>query len=175
MAPFDYMTGANPLILSIPHAGTYLPPEIDARLNDTGKAIADTDWHVDQLYDGLAPGAAVIKATFHRYVIDANRDPSGASLYPGQNTTTLCPTTDFDGKSFYLSGQEPAGDEVDARRLAYHKPYHDALMAEIDRVKQRHGIAVLYDCHSIRSNIPHLFEGQLPVLPSAPITHRPVT
>ena len=105
----------------------------------------------------------MVRATVHRYAIDANRDPAGVSLYPGQNTTTLCPLTDFDGAPIWTTGQEPSPDEVEARRQAWHAPYHAALRAEIDRVRARHGIAVVYDCHSIRSRIPFLFDGLLPV------------
>ncbi|MFU8776649.1 MAG: N-formylglutamate deformylase [Roseovarius sp.] len=153
-------SGDSPLVLAIPHAGTYLPPEISARLNDTGHGLSDTDWHIDRLYADLVPGASVVAARFHRYVIDANRDPSGASLYPGQNTTTLVPLTDFDGRPIWTT---PPTEADTAERLArFHAPYHAALGAELDRVRARHGFAILYDCHSIRSEIPFLFEGRLP-------------
>ncbi|MFV2003268.1 MAG: N-formylglutamate deformylase, partial [Paracoccaceae bacterium] len=98
----------------------------------------------------------------HRYVIDANRDPAGVSLYPGQNTTALCPTTDFDGRAIWRDGQAPSDDEVAARRHEFHAPYHAALAEQIDRVRARHGVAIFYDCHSIRSDIPFLFDGELP-------------
>ncbi len=71
------------------------PPAICERLNDNGRILADTDWHIHHLYDGLLPDATTVRATFHRYVIDANRDPAGASLYPGQNTTGLVPRHGF--------------------------------------------------------------------------------
>lgn len=163
MKPVDIFEGASPIILGQPHGGTFIPDDIRNSLNDTGKAIADTDWHITQLYDGLLEGATIVAANFHRYVIDANRDPTGQSLYPGQNTTGLCPFTDFDGLEIYRDGAEPDIDEIEARRKTYHEPYHAALAAQIVRVRQLHGIAILYDCHSIRSDIPYLFEGQLPV------------
>ncbi len=162
MAPVDVIRGDGPVILGAPHAGTHVPPEIWARLNDRGRLLADTDWRVDRLYDGLLSGATMVRAIFHRYVIDANRDPEGASLYPGQNTTGLCPITDFDGRPIYTEGEEPDADEIAARRRAWHAPYHAALAAEIARVKAAHGVAILYDCHSIRSEIPFLFDGVLP-------------
>ena len=149
-------------MLGLPHSGTFVPADIEARLNAAGRKLADTDWHVDRLYSGLLPGATMVRANFHRYVIDANRDPEGVSLYPGQNTTTLCPTTDFDGLPIYLEGAEPDESEIEARRLAWHAPYHAALQAELERVKAQNGIAILYDCHSIRSLVPYLFEGTLP-------------
>ncbi len=100
-----------------------------------------------------------VRTPIHRYVIDVNRDPSGESLYPGQNTTGLCPLTDFDGLPIYLEDQEPDAAEIERRRETYHAPYHAVLEAELDRVRALHGFAVLYDCHSIRSHIPYLFEG----------------
>lgn len=161
MTPFTVSRGDGPVILAMPHGGTFLPPEISARLNANGALLADTDWHIDQLYAGLLPGVTTVRATFHRYVIDANRDPSGHSLYPGQNTTGLVPLTDFDGLDIW--SEPPDEAEITSRINAFHAPYHAAIQAEIARVKARHGVAILYDCHSIRSVIPFLFDGVLPV------------
>lgn len=164
MEPFSIQRGESSLILAMPHTGTFVPPEVWVDLNERGRALADTDWHLDQLYAGLVPDATIVGANFHRYVIDANRDPSGQSLYPGQNTTGLCPLTDFEGQPIYLEGREPSDAEI-ARRLArYHAPYHEALAAELELVRRKHGVVVLYDCHSIRSRIAFLFDGQLPDL-----------
>ncbi|GAB4285775.1 MAG: N-formylglutamate deformylase [Roseovarius sp.] len=160
MTPVEIIRGAGPVVLGMPHTGTWLPEEVRARLNARGRALADTDWHIHKLYEGLLPGATVVRATFHRYLIDANRDPTGASLYPGQNTTGLVPLTDFDGAPIWDSPPDAA--EIEARRAAWHAPYHAALEAELGRVRDRHGVAILYDCHSIRSRIPFLFEGTLP-------------
>ncbi|MEP3048131.1 MAG: N-formylglutamate deformylase [Roseibium sp.] len=162
MQAVDVAKGDGPIVLGLPHSGTYVPAEIWSRLNAIGQKLVDTDWHVDRLYSHLRSNATMVKANFHRYVVDANRDPAGASLYPGQNTTSLCPTTDFDGHSIYRQGEEPDAEEIEARRLAWHGPYHAALETELSRVKATHGVAILYDCHSIRSNIPYLFEGTLP-------------
>jgi len=164
MMPVTVSAGDSPVILGFPHGGTDVPEAIRARLNDNGLILADTDWHIARLYDGLLASATRVKATFHRYVIDANRDPSGHSLYPGQNTTTLCPLTDFDGVSIWKEGQEPAAADIEERRAQFHAPYHAALAAEVARVKAKHGVAIVYDCHSIRSRIPFLFEGVLPDL-----------
>ncbi|MEO1469777.1 MAG: N-formylglutamate deformylase [Pseudomonadota bacterium] len=177
--PVEVERGDGPLVLGIPHAGTWLPDDVAARLADRGRALADTDWHVDTLYGWLpiesderarfdpeaqawVPRATTVRAAFHRYVVDANRDPSGASLYPGQNTTGLVPLTDFDGQPIWDVLPEAA--EVEARRAAFHAPYHAALEAEMARVRAAHGVAVLFDCHSIRSVVPYLFEGRLPDL-----------
>jgi formiminoglutamase len=164
VTPVEVVEGDGPVVLGIPHTGTWLPEDVAERLNDTGRALADTDWHVHELYDGLLPGATTVRATFHRYLIDANRGPDDASLYPGQNTTGLCPVTDFDGRPIWRDGAEPDPAEVAARTAAWHAPYHAALAREIERVRARHGVAILYDCHSIRSRIPFLFEGTLPDL-----------
>ncbi|TNB49461.1 N-formylglutamate deformylase [Martelella lutilitoris] len=160
--PVIVKQGASPVVLGFPHTGTFVPPEIEARLNENGRLLADTDWHVDRLYDGLLDGATTVKANFHRYVIDANRDPAGVSLYPGQNTTGLVPETDFDGVAIWKDGEAPDDADSAERLEAFHRPYHAALAAELERVRQEHGIAILYDCHSIRSHIPFLFEGKLP-------------
>ena len=162
MTFLEITRGDSPLVLGLPHTGTDLPDDIAAMLNPTGQALADTDWHIDRLYADLAVDVTTVRTRIHRYVIDVNRDPSGQSLYPGQNTTDLCPTSDFDGRPIYRDGQTPTTAEVERRRLAYHAPYHAALTAELDRVRARHGFAILYDCHSIRSRIPFLFDGILP-------------
>lgn len=153
----------SPLILGLPHTGTDVPDEIADGLNETGRALADTDWHIHELYQGLVE-ATTVRTPIHRYVIDVNRDPSGVSLYPGQNTTSLCPVTDFDGRGIYLEGCAPDTAEVDRRRMCYHAPYHAALATQMQRVKMQFGFAVLYDCHSIRGDIPFLFQGRLPDL-----------
>jgi N-formylglutamate deformylase len=158
----ETVRGTSPVVLGFPHTGTEIPAEVYERLNENGRVLADTDWHVHTLYSGLLPGASTVRATYHRYVIDANRDPEGSSLYPGQNTTGLVPMTDFDGKPIWIYGHEPTAGDVAHRLEKYHAPYHRALADEIERVKAQFGIAVLYDCHSIRSHIPFLFPGNLP-------------
>ncbi|CDZ29029.1 N-formylglutamate amidohydrolase [Neorhizobium galegae bv. officinalis] len=162
MAVLEVRQGTSPVILGFPHTGTDVPLAVWERLNDNGRLLADTDWHIHELYDGLLADATTVRATFHRYVIDANRDPQGVSLYPGQNTTGLIPETDFDGKNIWQQSAAPTEVDTTERLRDFHAPYHAALAAEIERVKSIHGIAVLYDCHSIRSHIPFLFEGTLP-------------
>jgi formiminoglutamase len=162
MSLVEITQGSSPIVLGLPHTGTEIPDEIRVLLNDTGCAIADTDWHIHNLYADLLEGATCVRTTVHRYVIDVNRDPEGQSLYPGQNTTGLCPLTDFDGHPIYRDGQEPDARQIEVRRRAYHQPYHAALQKELDRVRAMHGFVILYDCHSIRSQIPFLFDGTLP-------------
>lgn len=151
-----------PLILSFPHIGSDLAG-FDERFVSPWLAIRDADWHVDALY-GFARemGATFVRATVSRSVIDLNRDPSGASLYPGQATTGLCPTETFDGEPIYREGAEPDEAEIAARRERFYAPYHAALAAEIARLRAIHPRVVVYDCHSIRSVIPRLFDGRLP-------------
>jgi|TARA_B110000208_G_C11697111_1_gene404446 N-formylglutamate deformylase len=160
MIPVTTLQGSSPIVLGLPHTGTFVPDDVAAKLNDNGRKLADTDWHIDRLYADLMQQITTVKANFHRYVIDANRDPSGVSLYPGENTTTLVPLTDFDGLSIW--DVSPTDADVMHRRTAFHAPYHKALNAELMRVRDLHGIAILYDCHSIRSGIPFLFDGTLP-------------
>ncbi|MGR3742875.1 MAG: N-formylglutamate deformylase [Pseudooceanicola nanhaiensis] len=156
----DVQRGSGPIVLGLPHTGTDVPDDIRANLNDRGRELSDTDWHIHDLYAGLLDDATTVRTPIHRYVIDVNRPPDGESLYPGQNTTGLVPLTDFDGHPIWET--PPDGAEIERRREAYHAPYHAALEAELDRVKAAHGVAVLFDCHSIRSVIPYLFEGTLP-------------
>jgi len=159
----DVKRGDAALIVSIPHTGTEIPPEIERDLVSHWLARKDTDWWIERLYDFAGEfGATIVRATHSRTVIDVNRDPSGASLYPGQQTTGLCPTETFDGEPLYKAGREPGKLEVERRRELFFQPYHSALAREVGRLKERHRRIVIYDCHSIRSVIPRLFEGELP-------------
>ena len=160
MNPVEVIRGSGPIVLGLPHTGTHVPADVFANLTPVGQSLSDTDWHIERLYDGLLDNVTTVRATFHRYVIDANRDPSGASLYPGQNTTSLVPLTNFDGQPLWLA--QPNEHEIEVRRIAFHATYHAALAAELERVRAIHGCAILYDCHSIRSEIPFLFNGVLP-------------
>ncbi|MBX3484687.1 N-formylglutamate deformylase [Phenylobacterium sp.] len=154
--------GDAPLIVSFPHTGTELPTAVAARLISPWLARKDADWWIERLYD-FAPGlgATTVRTAISRTVIDVNRDPSGASLYPGQATTGLCPTTTFDGEPLYRAG-EPDAAEIARRRAAYFEPYHAALAGEVERLRAIHPKVVLYEAHAIRSAIPRLFEGELP-------------
>ena len=124
---YRLVQGTSPIILAFPHTGTDVPDDIRARLNDEGRKLRDTDWHIHRLYADLLPNASTLRATFHRYVIDANRDPSGESLYPGQNTTGLAPLTDFDNQPIWNAGQEPTAADIASRTEVFHRPYHAAL------------------------------------------------
>jgi N-formylglutamate deformylase len=159
----DIARGDAPLIVSFPHTGTDIPARIQEGLTSAWRGREDADWWIHELY-GFARdlGATTIRTAMSRTVIDVNRDPSGASLYPGQTTTELCPTTTFDGEALYKAGREPDEAEIARRRAAFFDPYHEALAGEIERLRARQGRVVLYDAHSIRSVVPRLFDGELP-------------
>jgi N-formylglutamate deformylase len=151
-----------PLVVSIPHAGVELR-DYEPRFVSPWLVTKDADWRLDELYDFAGPlGATIVRTRLSRSIIDVNRDPSGASLYPGQATTELCPTTTFDGEKLY-SAAPPDAAEIADRRRAFFDPYHAALAAEIARLRARFARVALFDAHSIRSRIPRLFDGELPV------------
>jgi len=155
--------GQAPLIVSFPHTGTDIPARIQEGLTSAWLARKDADWWIHELYGfARALGATTVRTTVSRTVIDVNRDPNGASLYPGQTTTELCPTTTFDGEALYKPSREPDPAEIARRRAAFFDPYHEALADEIERLRAKHGAVVLYDAHSIRSVVPRLFDGELP-------------
>jgi N-formylglutamate deformylase len=155
--------GTRPLLISLPHDGEELPFEIAQRMAPDARRLPDTDWYVGRLYDFARElGASILRPTYSRYLIDLNRPPDDMSLYPGQNTTGLCPTVEFSGMPIYLDGQAPDADEIAQRIERWWRPYHDALAAELARLREAHGRAVLWEGHSIRSVVPFLFEGRLP-------------
>lgn len=160
---FEFHEGSLPLLISIPHAGTALPEDIAARLSEEARAVPDTDWHVEKLYAFAADmGASVLKANYSRYVVDLNRPTDGALLYPGQRETGLCPLTTFADTPLYAPGDEPTADEVVRRVAQYWTPYHEKLSATLAGLREKHGVAVLWDAHSIRAEVPVLFQGRLP-------------
>ena len=153
-----------PLLLSIPHAGTSIPDAHAHDLVSPWLARKDADWYVAELYDFASTlGATIVRTSWSRTVIDVNRNPDGASLYPGMATTGLCPTTTFDGEPLYRANAEPRAAAITSRRVRFYDPYHAALRAEIERLSARHERVVVYDAHSIRSRVPALFDGELPV------------
>jgi N-formylglutamate deformylase len=163
MQTFTLYRGTSPLFVSLPHDGTVLPDDIAARMTPAARRVPDTDWHVSRLYAFARDlGASMIVPNYSRYVVDLNRPPDDTSLYPGQNTTGLCPLVQFSGESIYLPGGEPSADDISARVERYWRPYHGALAAEIARIKTEHGRVVLWEGHSIRSVVPFLFDGRLP-------------
>jgi N-formylglutamate deformylase len=160
---FKLRQGTAPLLVSMPHVGTHLPAWLQARLTPAARAVPDTDWHLESLYDFLGElDVTLLAATHTRYVIDLNRPADDASLYPGQSVTTLCPVDDFDEQPIYLSGRAPAAAEIAQRIRSYWQPYHTTLRDELERLRQLHGSVLLWDAHSIRSRVPRFFDGELP-------------
>lgn len=162
MEPYHFSSGDQPVLVSIPHVGRYVPEEIRAGFSEAARALPDTDWHLDRLY-GWAQDleVSVISSIHSRYVIDLNRPPDDEPLY-NTPTTGLCPTVLFDGTPLYQLGCEPDKVERQHRLKHFWQPYHARLAEELERLKAKHGFAILYDAHSIRSQVPRLFEGTLP-------------
>jgi N-formylglutamate deformylase len=165
MDTFTLHRGNAPLLISLPHDGTAVPDDIAVRLTGSARRVPDTDWHVSRLYDFARElGASMIVPIYSRYVIDLNRPEDDVSLYPGQNTTGLCPHVQFSGELVYLEGHDPDEAEVTSRIEQYWRPYHRALAGELQRIHAQHGRARLWEGHSIRGVVPFLFEGRLPDL-----------
>ncbi len=157
--------GSIPLLVSFPHAGTDIPPAMARRMTPAALAVADTDWHLPELYAFVRIlGASTLVPRYSRYVIDLNRPPEDSNLYPGQDSTGLVPLDSFRREALYQAGQAPDASETDERRATYWQPYHDALRSELDRLRAAHGVAVLWEAHSIASVLPRFFEGKLPDL-----------
>ncbi len=160
-----FSAGEAPLLVSFPHDGTGIPATIERRMTEPALARPDTDWHVARLYDFVASlGASTLRPLPSRYVVDLNRDPSGAALYPGADNTAVVPASTFDRQPIYRAGQEPDAGEIAERVHRYFQPYHARLAEEIERLLSIHGVAVVFDAHSIRSQVPRFFEGALPDL-----------
>jgi len=157
--------GTLPLLVSLPHDGSHIPAELAVRMAPESRRAPDTDWHVSRLYAFARDmGASVLVPSHSRYVVDLNRPPDDVSLYPGQNTTGLCPAVRFSGEPVYAEGQAPSTDEVQARVERYWRPYHALLAEELQRLRAAHGRVLLWEGHSIRGEVPFLFEGTLPDL-----------
>jgi len=160
---YTLQRGSTPLLISFPHVGTTIPPDQQHRYTPRALQVEDTDWFLDRLYGFAADlGATLIVPRHSRYLIDLNRSSDNRPMYPGQNNTELCPTRHFTGEPLYREGQAPDEAEIQRRVQRYWQPYHDALRDELAALKARHGHAVLFDAHSIKSELPWLFEGTLP-------------
>lgn len=164
-AVFEFHAGTAPLLISMPHVGTHVPAEVLERMSPAARQLQDTDWHLPRLYECARElGASILIANYSRYVVDQNRPPDNASLYPGQSVTSLCPVDTFGDEPIYQVGTEPDDTEVAARRDAIWRPYHQQLQQELERLHAQFGRVVLWDAHSIRSVVPRFFDGKLPDL-----------
>ena len=163
MNVYDFHRGSLPLLISVPHAGTYVPEAIAARFSLAGSHLADTDWHVDKLYDFARElGASLLTANYSRYVVDLNRASDSSPLYESSATSPLCPTETFAGDPIYIAGGEPTAEEIGERAKQYWQPYHERLASELAQLRAQYGFALLWDAHSIASEVPGLFHGVLP-------------
>lgn len=159
----DILAGTRPLIVNVPHDGREIPAAIGARMTADALALPDTDWHMRDLYDFAAElGATIISARYSRYVVDLNRDPSGKSLYPGADTTEICPTTTFRNDPIYVAGAAPNEREITRRIDDFWRPYHAILNQTVKDLRDRFGFVLLFDAHSIGSELPRFFDGRLP-------------
>jgi len=160
---FTLTRGAAPLLISIPHRGTRIPESLAADMTPVALRVDDCDWHLERLYAFAKDmGASMLTPEYARYVIDLNRPPDDANLYPGRDTTGLCPVDTFEKEPLYQPGREPGRAQIEARREAYWQPYHDALARELDALRAQHGRVLLWEAHSIRSAVPRFFDGRLP-------------
>jgi len=167
---YSYHEGDTPLLLSVPHDGWQIPADIAQNMSGQARGIPDTDWHVSQLYAFARDlGVSIIVARYSRYVVDLNRPADDGALYENQVVTGVCPTQIFAGDSIYLEG---AKIDIASRVDRYWRPYHDRLAAALTEIRERHGYALLWDAHSIRSQVPRLFAGELPVLNLGTWDHR---
>ena len=164
-AVFTLHRGDRPLLISLPHVGTLIPPDLQGALVPRALQVEDTDWHLERLYSFARElGASLVVPAYSRFVIDLNRPPENTPMYAGANNTELCPTRFFTGEAIYRQGQAPNAQEIARRRDVWWRPYHDAIEQELVRLEERHGHAVLFDGHSIKSQLPWLFAGKLPDL-----------
>ena len=160
---FTLHRGMRPLLVSFPHVGTQIPADQQHRYTGRTLQVEDTDWFLDRLYAFAADlGASLIVPRHSRYLIDLNRPSDNRPMYAGRNNTELCPTRHFTGEPIYRPGQAPDDAEIARRVATCWQPYHDALQGELERLRATHGHAVLFDSHSIKSELPWLFEGTLP-------------
>jgi N-formylglutamate deformylase len=160
---FEFVKGNCPILISMPHNGIQIPRHILSTMTGSAKKMVDTDWYLDQLYQfAMDNGCYLINPKFSRYVIDLNRPEDDQNLYPGQDTTELCPTTQFDRQPIYLPNCDPTAEDIRHRVKKYWQPYHRKLKSIITEIKSEFGCALLFEAHSIKSKVPRFFDGLLP-------------
>lgn len=158
----SFHQGHLPLLISMPHAGLKLTPAVRDGLVEPARSLPDTDWHIPRLYDFARElGASLVAAEYSRFVIDLNRPDDDKPLYAGA-TTGLYPATLFTGEPLFKEGRVPCAEERKTYLENIWRPYHQAIQDELTRLRAEFGYALLWDAHSIRSLIPHLFDGKLP-------------
>ncbi len=162
---FEYHQGNVPLLISFPHDGLAFPSGLKPGLSEAGSGNVDCDWFISKLYPFIKKlDVSYLKPNYSRYVVDLNRSAEGELLYPGKMETSICPLMTFDGEDIYINGEEPTEEEIERRIGSYWQPCHRHIRNELERIKSIHGYAILWDAHSIRAEVPRLFEGVLPDL-----------
>lgn len=160
---YSLTSGSIGMLISMPHNGQLIPKHIAESMTKNGHSVADTDWYIDMLYDfATAMGIYTLVPKYSRYVIDLNRNSNGVALYAGADNTELCPTTTFDLSPIYVEGKNPTLEDISCRIENYWQPYHQALADTLIHLKRQYKRVVLLDAHSILSQVPRFFEGQLP-------------
>lgn len=160
---YSFTPGEAPVLVTLPHAGQFLPAGLARRMTEYGATLPDTDWYMEKLYDfSKELGIGVLRANYSRYVVDLNRGADDGVLYPGRPSTGLVPHLTFSGLPIYQDGQIPNEQEMAERTNLFWRPYHLRIEQELARLKEKWGWAILWDGHSIASQIPRLFEGVLP-------------
>ena len=159
---FEFYQGTLPILISMPHNGSQIPEDISGQMQPDALKSVDTDWYLDRLYQfAIDNGCYCINPRFSRYVIDLNRPEDDENLYPGQDTTGLCPTTQFSRAAIYKEGCQPNQAEIDRRIEHYWRPYHNQLQSVLAQIREKFGAALLFEAHSIKSVVPRFFDGVL--------------
>ena len=155
---------ASPVVLSVPHAGREYSEALlrSSRLPRSALESLE-DRLVDRLvWRALGSGATGIVATAPRAEIDLNRDereidpamvvppPPARSILPSARTRGglgLIPSRIGGAGSIWL--QRLPEKELRRRIEQIHRPYHQALAEMLERARERFGVAILLDCHSM--------------------------
>jgi N-formylglutamate amidohydrolase len=149
----------RPLVVEVPHAGLAVPDDVRGQLRvSAADVMRDADLFVDRFYAGtLSHGGSLLVSHVSRYVVDLNRAeddidrdivPDHPRPRPLQSRGVVWRTT--------TSGQ-PVMDgtlshaQLEQRLARYHRPYHAALEAEIERKRRRFGRVLVVCAHSMPS------------------------
>jgi N-formylglutamate amidohydrolase len=149
--------GETPLIVEIPHAGVFVPPEFMPDLIAPARAIGrDADLHVDDLYEEVhKDGASLLVSRTSRYVVDLNRaedDVDVDSAVSGRGAASprgVVWRMTTEGERALRAPLSP--EALELRLSVVYRPYHAALRALIDRKVATFGRAVILAAHSMPS------------------------
>ena len=160
-APFQLVSPSgeeSPVVVEIPHAGTDVPSRFLATLVAPARSLGrDADLYVDSLYaDAPDVGASLLIARVSRYVIDLNRGEADVDAdvvengpqAPRYNHGLVWRTTSDGDRAL---SRPLTRLELEDRLDAVYRPYHRALATELERKRQKFGVAVLLAAHSMPS------------------------